>query len=548
MHPRRRAVGAAARTSSSTSPARRSRPRGARGCPTSARSPRRRRPLGTAAHAPERAARAERPLRLPAPRGAGHLPGRRGPYRPPSSDDDLRRHRHAGPRPPGHRAGRRHRRRRAGLRRGRAPPTSSTSTSDRRGRGPEGRRRRGRRRRAAAAAGLRVTAQAGGHGATSSMEDCVLLRTHELRDVELDVRAASARWAPASAGASCTTSPPATGCTGSAGARPASASPATASAAASARSPAPSARARAPSSRSRSSTATASARASPPTATPRPSGPSAAAAAASGSSPRSRFACTARRPSSAACSPGRASTPATCWPPGAGGSTTVGEEVTSMATVMQVPPLPALPPELRGRSIVRVGVAILADEGARPRRRRPAARRGAGAGGRAAPDRHRRARHARPGAAHAASRSSSTRPSSPTSTPRRSTASSRWPDPARHAAHLRAASPPRRRPGPGPGDAGGLRPGVRALPGLRPRRAAGRPRARPQRSTPRCATSAPPWPRPSTDRCPLTFLAGGQDPAAPFRPGDAARLAAVKERLDPADVVVGNHRLPAVAR
>ena len=47
--------------------------------------------------------------------------------------------------------------------------------------------------RAAAAAGLRVTAQAGGHGATSAMEDCVLIRTHELRDVEVDVRAASAR-------------------------------------------------------------------------------------------------------------------------------------------------------------------------------------------------------------------------------------------------------------------------------------------------------------------------------------------------------------------
>ena len=50
----------------------------------------------------------------------------------------------------------------------------------------------------------------------------------------------------------------------------------------------------------------------------------------------------------------------------------------------------------------------------------------------------------------------------------------------------------------------------------------------------------------STDRCPLTFLAGGQDPGRAFRPGDAARLAAVKERLDPADVVIGNHRLPAV--
>src|SRR4051812_28753718 len=47
--------------------------------------------------------------------------------------------------------------------------------------------------RAAAAAGLRVTAQAGGHGATSAMEDCVLIRTHELRDVEVAGRAASAR-------------------------------------------------------------------------------------------------------------------------------------------------------------------------------------------------------------------------------------------------------------------------------------------------------------------------------------------------------------------
>src|SRR5215218_641166 len=40
--------------------------------------------------------------------------------------------------------------------------------------------------RLAAAHGLRVSAQAGGHGATSSMEDCILIRTHDLRAIEVD--------------------------------------------------------------------------------------------------------------------------------------------------------------------------------------------------------------------------------------------------------------------------------------------------------------------------------------------------------------------------
>src|SRR3954468_23718923 len=40
--------------------------------------------------------------------------------------------------------------------------------------------------RLAAAHGLRVTGQAGGHGATTTMEDCVLVRTHDLRSIEVD--------------------------------------------------------------------------------------------------------------------------------------------------------------------------------------------------------------------------------------------------------------------------------------------------------------------------------------------------------------------------
>ena len=193
---------------------------------------------------------------------------------------------------------------------------------------------------------------------------------------------------------------------------------------------------------------------------------------------------------------------------------TVGEEVTSMATVMQVPPLPALPPELRGRCVVRVGVAILGDEAPRPRRRRPAARRGAGAGRRAAPDRHRRARDARPGAAHAPA------------------------DPARRDAPLRHrrrdARPPRgpRRPrlrdatepscscatsaARSPGS-----PETPAVFGAVPepflayaaRRAAGRRRSTPGRSTARCREIRTAVAPTSTERCPLTFLSGGQDPA-----------------------------------
>src|SRR3954465_12618078 len=54
--------------------------------------------------------------------------------------------------------------------------------------------------RLAAAHGLRVTAQAGGHGATSSMEACVLVRPHDLRSIEVDPAAgralvgAGVRW------------------------------------------------------------------------------------------------------------------------------------------------------------------------------------------------------------------------------------------------------------------------------------------------------------------------------------------------------------------
>src|SRR3954451_17483970 len=47
--------------------------------------------------------------------------------------------------------------------------------------------------RLAAAHGLRVTAQASGHGATSSMEDAILIRSHDLRDIDIDTRTARAR-------------------------------------------------------------------------------------------------------------------------------------------------------------------------------------------------------------------------------------------------------------------------------------------------------------------------------------------------------------------
>jgi hypothetical protein len=399
--------------------------------------------------------------------------------------------------------------------------------------------------RAAAAAGLRVTAQAGGHGATSSMEDCVLIRTQELRDIEVDVRGACAR---VGAGVRWGELHELTACHGLHGV---CGSAAAISIAGYCLGGGISVFARALGSGA---------------------GSVLAVEVVDGDGVRTRI-----RPDR---------DPEAFWAlRGGGGSLgivtalelrlhrspaifgglltwsgeharavlgawrrwvdTVDEEVTSTATVMQVPALPAMPPELRGRCIVRVGVAVLGDE----------------AHGRAV---------VAPLLAAAPVLADALRPTGidelgelaqePVT-----------PLPIRLDATLLAdvddATLDRVVAVAGPdsgtplafvqlrhlGGALAREPEVPAVFGAVPEPflayAAGAPLGGPAHAQAidaalrevRAAVAPT-----STGRCPLTFLFGGQDSARAFRAGDARRLAAVKERLDAADVVVGNHRLPAV--